>query len=106
MNVKIGTEVKQFLFWEYLFRIFDIVEVPNRNSISCSNISLQECSPVMQAARVRFPAETRLSRGALVEDGDDLGQVSSMLCLCSVEELCIKKSFLTKHTMFQALILQ
>ncbi len=53
------------------------VEVPNINSISCSNSSLLECSPVTQFARVRFPAKTRLSRGALVEDGDDLGQVSS-----------------------------
>ncbi len=31
------------------------------------------------AARARFPAETCLSRGALVEYGDDLGQVSSYL---------------------------
>ncbi len=53
------------------------VEIPNNNSISCSNSSLQSYSPVAQAARVRFPAETCLSRGALVEDGDDLGQVSS-----------------------------
>ncbi len=35
-------------------------------SISCLNTFLE----------VRFPAETCLSRGALVEDGDDLGQIS------------------------------
>jgi hypothetical protein len=44
------------------------VEVLNSNSISCSNNSLLECSPVTQAAWVRFPAETDLSLGALVED--------------------------------------
>ncbi len=48
------------------------VEVPNSNSISCYDSSLLECSPVTQATRVRFPAETCLSQGALVEDGDDL----------------------------------
>jgi hypothetical protein len=53
------------------------VEAQNSNSISCSNSSLLECSPMTQAARVRFTAETCLSRGALVEDGDDLDQVSS-----------------------------
>jgi hypothetical protein len=57
--------------------ILDIqyVKVPNSKSRSCSNSSLLECSP---ATLVRLPAETCLSRGALVEDGDDLGQVSSV----------------------------
>ncbi len=45
-----------------------IIKVPNSNGISCSNCSLLECSPVTQVARVRFPAETCLSRSALVED--------------------------------------
>ncbi len=49
---------------------------------SRSNSSMLECLPVTQAARVRFPAEPCLSRGALVEDGDDLGQVSSYYQYC------------------------
>jgi hypothetical protein len=45
--------------------------------VSCSNSSLLECSHVAKANRVQFPAEICfLSRGALVVDEDDLGQVS------------------------------
>ncbi len=55
------------------------VEVPNSTSISCTNSSLLECSPVTQETRVQLQAKTRLSRGALIEDGDDLGQVSLLL---------------------------
>jgi hypothetical protein len=50
---------------------------------------LLECSPVTQAARVRFPADTCLSRGALVEDGDDTGQVSSQYCVYLPAVLCL-----------------
>ncbi len=60
-----------------------VVEIPNSKSISCSNISLLECSLVTQAARVRFhgPRHVFLGRGALVEDGDDLRQTPSKLYL-------------------------
>ncbi len=51
------------------------VQVPNSNSISCSNSSVLECLPV--TGQFRFPAETCLSLGALVEDEYDLGQDSS-----------------------------
>jgi hypothetical protein len=54
---------------------YTYVEVPNSNNRSCSNSSLLECSPTTW---IRFPAETCLSRVALVKDGDDLGQVSSV----------------------------
>jgi len=53
-----------------------------RSIISCSNSSLLECHPAVQAARVQIPAVTCLSTvGALVEDGDgdDLGQVSHVV---------------------------
>ncbi len=51
--------------------------VPNSNSISCSNSSLLEFFPLKQVTRVQFPVETCLTRGALVKDGDDIGQGSS-----------------------------
>ncbi len=50
------------------------VQFPNRNSISCCNSSLPECSPPTAEARIQVPAGT--VSGTLVEDGDDLGQAS------------------------------
>jgi hypothetical protein len=52
------------------------VEVPNSISISYLNTSSLERSPATQVTHIRVQAETCLSRGALVEDGDDLSQVS------------------------------
>jgi hypothetical protein len=60
----IGANIYLYLLRKHLWHIlkyhmkqilwigYRTVEVPN--SISCSNSSLQECSPVTQAARVRF----------------------------------------------------
>ncbi len=67
------------------FYFYNTIEVPvyihmyvlNSNSMSCSSSSLLECSPATQGLRVWFPAETCLPRGALVEDEDDFGQISS-----------------------------
>ncbi len=41
LNVEIGTVTKQFLFWEYLFRIFDIVSL----SAVCRSV----CQPVFSS---------------------------------------------------------
>ncbi len=61
----------------------------------CSNSSLLECSQATQATRVRLPAETWLFWGALVEDGDDLGQVYSVYIVCTIASLkmLLKKLF-------------
>jgi len=52
------------------------VEVPSSNSISCYNSSLLECSPVEQEVVRSNHCQDISVSGALVEDGDDLGQVS------------------------------
>ncbi len=78
-----GYAAKDAVFEFILLQNFDHIlkvstdEVPNSRSISCSNSSMLECSSVTHATRIQFPAVTGLSRGALIEDGDDLGQVSS-----------------------------
>jgi hypothetical protein len=56
------------------------LEVSNYNTIICSNSSLLECSPAISATRFRYPAETCLSRDALVENENDLGQASPEYC--------------------------
>ncbi len=60
------------------------IQVPNSTRKNCSNSYLLECSPTTQAVWVRFPTRTCLSWGALVEDGDDLGQVSPTYIDCTV----------------------
>jgi hypothetical protein len=52
------------------------VEVPNNNSISCCINSLLECSPAVQDVMGSNPGQDMSVSGALVEVGDDLGQVS------------------------------
>ncbi len=67
------------------------VEVPNSCRISSSNSSLLECSPVTW---VRFPAETCLSRGAIVEDGDDLGSLFIVRYFrCTIPSLIIVNTY-------------
>ncbi len=53
-------------------------------------------------ARVRFPTETCLSRGALVEDGDDLGQVSSKYVIYAIERR-LKDMLLTEGSWMKAM---
>jgi hypothetical protein len=43
MNVEIGTEVVQFIFWEYIIRIFVAVWV-NLSSIFSTCFGLQQCA--------------------------------------------------------------
>ncbi len=75
---------------EMNIRFEGLIEVPvyisrsseYSNSIS-SNSSLLECLPVSEVTRIRLPAETCLSKGALVEDRDDFGQLVNSLHIAS-----------------------
>ena len=53
----------------------DILEV---QAIRCLDSSLVACPPATPAEWIRFPAETCLSRGAFLEDGENLGHWSSL----------------------------
>jgi hypothetical protein len=58
------------------------VEVQNNNGISCCNSSLVECPTAVQAVGARFkPGRAMSVSGALLNDRDDLGQVSSILLI-------------------------
>ncbi len=54
----------------------NIVEVPDSHSISCCNSSLLECSPMVQEVAGLSHGRDMSVSDALVEDRDDLGQVS------------------------------
>ncbi len=62
------------------------VEVLNRFSVSCCDSSLLEYS--MQEVMSSNPSCDMSVAGALVEDGDDLGQVSKYILIFE-EQLCM-----------------